>query len=301
MTSGQDSLVIAFANSSDKITVKDYFFSDSMQLNQIVFADGTSWDRETIKSQLLLGTAEAQTLRAYNEGSEIFAGGGNDTLHGAAGRDVLSGEDGNDLLYGNGGNDHLSGGEGDDNLYGEAGNDVLVGGQGNDYLEGGAGSDTYLFNAGDGQDTIYNNDSGLAKSDTLQFGEGLRPDEVILSRYVTTGMLSGQDSLVIAFANSSDKVTVKDYFFNNGMKLNEISFADGTKWLPEDIVNYLNYGIPLPVIASSEMNYSSQLMRQEICQFLSPDDSDSSDGVNMSAPLALSSQRIPSFNPSTYS
>ncbi|WP_170138706.1 calcium-binding protein [Edaphovirga cremea] len=301
MLSGQDSLVIAFANSSDKITVKDYFFNDGMQLNQIVFADGTSWDRETIKSQLLLGTAEAQTLRAYNEGSEIFAGGGNDTLHGAAGKDVLSGEDGNDLLYGNAGNDQLSGGEGDDKLYGEAGNDVLIGGQGNDYLEGGAGSDTYLFNAGDGQDTIYNNDTGLAKTDTLQFGEGFSPEEVILSRYITTGMLSGQDSLVIAFANSSDKITVKDYFFNDGMKLNEISFADGTKWLPEDIVNYLNYGIPLPVIASSEMNYSSQLMRQEICQFLSTDDSDSSDGVNMSAPLTLSSQRIPSFNPSTYS
>ncbi|MCK9739925.1 hypothetical protein LT707_25530, partial [Pseudomonas syringae pv. syringae] len=48
-------------------------------------------------------------------------------------------------LYGNGGNDTLSSGNG---------NDILSGGKGNDFLSGGVGSDTYLFNLGDGQDTI---------------------------------------------------------------------------------------------------------------------------------------------------
>ena len=30
-----------------------------------------------------------------------------------------------------------------------------MGGKGDDYMEGGSGSDTYVFNKGDGQDTIY--------------------------------------------------------------------------------------------------------------------------------------------------
>ncbi|HHT0104433.1 TPA: calcium-binding protein, partial [Raoultella planticola] len=89
-----------------------------------------------VKAMLLAGTEAAQSLQAYREGSEIHAGGGND---------VLTGDNGNDALYGE---------AGDDTLDGSFGNDLLSGGTGNDLLKGGYGDDTYLFNAGDGQDTI---------------------------------------------------------------------------------------------------------------------------------------------------
>ncbi len=49
----------------------------------------------------------------------------------------------------------LFGSAGDDILSGAAGNDVLAGGAGNDVLYGDWGQDTYIFNRGDGQDTIY--------------------------------------------------------------------------------------------------------------------------------------------------
>jgi Ca2+-binding RTX toxin-like protein len=45
-----------------------------------------------------------------------------------------------------------------DRLYGDGGDDVLQGGQGNDYLEGGSGNDTYVWNTGDGFDTILDTD-----------------------------------------------------------------------------------------------------------------------------------------------
>ncbi|VFS92188.1 Cyclolysin [Raoultella planticola] len=52
------------------------------------------------------------------------------------------------------------------------------GGKGNDQLKGGYGDDTYLFNAGDGQDTIIES-SG---ADTLRLGEGLLAEQAVLSR-----------------------------------------------------------------------------------------------------------------------
>jgi Cadherin domain/RTX calcium-binding nonapeptide repeat (4 copies) len=101
------------------------------------------------------------------------------------GNDNLDGEDGNDLLIGDadtvgagasltGGNDTLVGGKGNDALYGDArtvaagatvtgGNDeldggddddLLVGGPGDDFLIGGSGLDKFVFNNGDGDDTI---------------------------------------------------------------------------------------------------------------------------------------------------
>ncbi|MCA3031494.1 MAG: hypothetical protein ING56_06090, partial [Rhodocyclaceae bacterium] len=56
-------------------------------------------------------------------------------------------------------NGGLVGGSQDDYLYGMGGTDLLTGNQGNDYLEGGTGFDTYVFNKGDGKDTILDTDN----------------------------------------------------------------------------------------------------------------------------------------------
>jgi len=72
--------------------------------------------------------------------SDTDANGGNDTLYGGAG---------DDILYGQGGNDTLYGGEGNDILHGGAGNDTLAGGAGDDVLYGGPGDDVFLWQNGD--------------------------------------------------------------------------------------------------------------------------------------------------------
>jgi RTX calcium-binding nonapeptide repeat (4 copies) len=56
-------------------------------------------------------------------------------------------------------NGGLIGGVKDDHIYGMAGTDLLTGNEGDDYLEGGQGFDTYIFNKGDGQDTILDIDN----------------------------------------------------------------------------------------------------------------------------------------------
>ncbi|HXC54132.1 MAG TPA: ELWxxDGT repeat protein [Rhizomicrobium sp.] len=70
----------------------------------------------------------------------------------------LTGGGNADVLYGAGGNDTLNGG---------AGNDLLVGGTGNDILTGGGGNDTFLFNAGDGYDTVTDFVAGAASNDVI--------------------------------------------------------------------------------------------------------------------------------------
>ena len=66
------------------------------------------------------------------------------------------------------GDDVLTGGAGKDHLYGRAGDDTLEGKGGEDYLEGGSGNDTYIFNAGDGFNTIYD----VSGTDRVQVHSG---------------------------------------------------------------------------------------------------------------------------------
>ncbi|MCP3928904.1 MAG: hypothetical protein GY705_07375, partial [Bacteroidetes bacterium] len=93
------------------------------------------------------------------------------------GSDSIRGRGNNDYLSGDSGDDILSGDSGDDNLNGGNGNDILAGGTGDDTLAGQSGNDVYLFNRGDGNDSIetYWNDQD---SDTLSFGAGIDADDV---------------------------------------------------------------------------------------------------------------------------
>lgn len=62
----------------------------------------------------------------------------------------------------------IYGGAGFDSFYGEDGNDTLIGGTGSDYMEGGAGDDTYIYNVGDGLDTIYDYENSSSTGKTIK-------------------------------------------------------------------------------------------------------------------------------------
>jgi Ca2+-binding RTX toxin-like protein len=109
---------------------------------------------------------------------EIHGGDGNDVLIGAGGHDTIFGDDGNDSIYGESGNDVLAGGTGDDYIEGRAGTDVIDGGTGNDQLTGGLGNDTYLFNRGDGNDTVSDNGRVADQMDIIRFGAGITTQDV---------------------------------------------------------------------------------------------------------------------------
>lgn len=101
-----NSLVIRIKGTEDGLTVQRFLYGDDVRntqnpLQQIRFADGTSWNLDEIVARLHAGTSA------------------NDTLGGTVNNDIISGQGGNDKLYG------------------RAGDDILDGGAGNDYLEGG--------------------------------------------------------------------------------------------------------------------------------------------------------------------
>ncbi|WP_241151891.1 calcium-binding protein [Pseudomonas viridiflava] len=266
--SGSD-LILSLKNSTDKITVSGYFQNDGVTpyaLEQIRFADGTSWSLDQIKTMTVVTTDGNDFIWGYatddmlNGGlgdDSLYGQAGNDTLQGGMGADSLSGEGGddtllgdagNDYLYGGAGTDQLSGGEGSDyltagegddtllgdagadTLYGDIGNDLLDGGTGNDYLIGGDGSDTYRFSRGWGQDSINNYDSSVNKTDAIEFAADILPADIIVTR-------SGSD-LILSLKNSADKITVSGYFQNDGVTpyaLEQIRFADGTSWSLDQI------------------------------------------------------------------
>ncbi|HJV83346.1 calcium-binding protein, partial [Noviherbaspirillum sp.] len=230
--SGTDA-VLSIAGTTDKITLGGFFYGDTLgntnnPIQQVLFADGTTWDVATLAAKVFAGT---------DAGDNITGTIADDVINGQAGADNLYGRDGNDMLNGGAGNDAIQGDNGNDILIGGDDNDVLWGGNGNDTLDGGAGNDTlnddtgneiYLFGKGDGQDTINSYyDVSATKLNVLQFKSGVLPSEVYAAR-------SGTD-LILSIAGTTDTVKV-GYFFNDSnpgnpySPLQQVKFDDGTTW-----------------------------------------------------------------------
>ena len=230
--SGAD-LVLSISGTTDKVNV-GYFFNGDDPANaynpiqQVVFANGASWDITTIKAMAITGNDTAQTLTGYTGGDVINAAGGNDTVYGQAGNDTLDGGAGADYLYGGIGDDMLRGGTDNDYVNGGDGADTLDGGSGNDQLAGGLGNDTYLFGKGDGQDTTTSDyDTAAGKLNVLKFKAGVVPSEVVVTR-------SGTD-LVLSISGTTDKVTVGYFFYgddpaNAYSGVQQVAFDNGTNW-----------------------------------------------------------------------
>jgi Ca2+-binding RTX toxin-like protein len=198
-----DDLLLTVISSGEVITVRNAFDSENSLLNMVTFDDGSTWNWATLKEMVLQTT----------EGRDVIVGYEND--------DVFDGGLGNDDIKGKGGNDTLLGGDGDDSLDGGAGNDVLNGGKGSDYLTGGNGNDTYIYALGDGDTRISNSDSD-GGVDTLQFMEGITPNDVIVKR--------SSNDLKLTINTTGDIITVYGVFGNENNLLDQVNFSDGSTW-----------------------------------------------------------------------
>ncbi|MBA7845338.1 hypothetical protein HV205_12895 [Klebsiella sp. RHBSTW-00465] len=170
---------------------------------------------------------------------------------------------------------------------GGSGNDQLAGGAGNDVLKGGYGSDSYLFNTGDGQDTISEGSSSLGDSDTLRFGEGITAENAIVQR-------SGDD-LLIGLKGSADSVRVAKYFSSARYQVEHIAFADGTDWLVQDILNHTEDNIPLPMLQPATTPVSQQRVREQMALFVANDEGDDDCALNMAPSLSTSRSSVNSL------
>jgi Ca2+-binding RTX toxin-like protein len=85
---GQD-LTITINSTAEKITVVGHFWGTRDGIEQIVFADGTTWDRTTILANAWIqGTSGNDTINGTSDPDTIDGGAGNDTLNGGAGSDT---------------------------------------------------------------------------------------------------------------------------------------------------------------------------------------------------------------------
>ncbi|WP_198160105.1 calcium-binding protein [Photobacterium sp. J15] len=210
-------------------------------------------------------------IRSEGGDDVIDSGAGNDTVDAGSGNDVVDGGLGADVLHGQDGNDTLRGGEGDDTLTvngrgsntleGGAGDDTLKvnrstnysyqrdvarnasntlrGGAGNDRLEGSVGAETYVFNRGDGQDTIndydhnvYSSNAGWGKTDKIVLGEGISKEELGIRRE------GNHMVLLIGGADSGDSITIENAYTDGRYRIEEVVLADGSSFDPKTLPEY---------------------------------------------------------------
>jgi len=164
------------------------------------------------------GSDGVDLLVGTGAGDVVAAGAGADLLIGIGGNDILDSGEGHDALLGGSGNDVLLGGAGNDLLYGGTGDDRLRGGSGNDLLVGDSGNDVYIFNRGDGEDTILAGDRGRPNDSAVL---GVEPLHVILSR--------AAGDLEISLYGSDDRLTISHWYRGgSGNRLSAIGAANGS-------------------------------------------------------------------------
>jgi Ca2+-binding RTX toxin-like protein len=205
------------------------------------------------RADTLAGTGWGEYLIGYGGNDRLDGNGGNDVLVGGFGNDTyivdsagdqvqelaaqgsdtvrasigytLKGSLENLVLTGNAslvgtGNalaNHITGNVGGNTLKGLSGADDLTGGKGNDKLYGGANADHFIFNAGDGTDTIKDFDSKGADHDVIDLSHvsGLSDFTDLKAHH----MEQAGSSVVVDFT-AHDSVTLE------GVNLTDLSAAD---------------------------------------------------------------------------
>lgn len=221
--------LVLYVGDSGSVTIKNYygyqgwFWYEEMagnKIEKVFFADGTVWNENDIRAMthVSYGTDGKDTLTAFDDYGFTF--------YGLADADCLIGRDGDDKLYG---------GDGDDTIGASGGNNILSGGAGNDTFTSSGykkvGNDTYLFDRGDGHDTIHE----YGGFDKIQFGDTIKPNDVSMDLVVK----NGDYNLVLSICGGKDSITIIDHFGESSSRgyertpsreMEEISFADGTVW-----------------------------------------------------------------------
>jgi Ca2+-binding RTX toxin-like protein len=215
-----------------------------------VFADGTVWNLQekvtACAAPYWIDTAGGDRIGWAMDLAKAIALGLSD-------REIMSltnlaaWDDTSEVVSGLGGNDELYSGDG--------GSDIFIGGVGNDTIYGNGTNNVFVFNVGDGQDTlrmsaafafVQNRLHTDANLDILRFGVGIAPEDIVFER-------RGKD-MIVRTGHGDDQVTVADWAdaterTNRGV--NRIEFADGTAWDSDDI---LLLTAALPIVGDDGYN-----------------------------------------------
>ena len=111
---------------------------------------------------------------------------------------------------------------------------IFNGGVGNDTLKGSFSSDTYIFNLGDGQDTISDNAGSYTSEDTIEFGPGITRAHLRISHKDNNHILI--ELLDDNGTPTGDHITIYSAYTNATYQIEHITFADGTYMTLAEII-----------------------------------------------------------------
>jgi len=210
----------------------------------------------TTAHDTIFGSDRGETLLGLAGEDTLYGEGGDDALDGGAGSDYLIGGEGDDTYYVDNRLDRVAerAGEGDDTviatvsyvlgpdienlalggtaaivgtgnalantLVGNGAANVLRGGGGDDVLRGGAGNDAYLYDRGDGNDTIEDLDATPGNLDELRFGAGIDGVDVRVARIDNDIRLRLRQGGQVLLAG----------WYDPASRVERVRFADGTSW-----------------------------------------------------------------------
>lgn len=218
-------------------------------IEQVRFADGTTWGVAELDARSMAGSSDGDLIRGTQGADSMAAGAGNDIYvvnHAGDSVSELAGNGTDEVqsvfshaLAANVENLRLLGnlaidGTGNElanTISGNGADNVLDGKAGNDSLDAGYGSDTYIFGRGYGKDTITDSGGVL---DVVRMLPGVLPQDIVF-----TGTY---DHLTLSIAGTSDQLVLNNWFTSAGSRVEQIRFADGTIWNPEDLIARSNVG-----------------------------------------------------------
>jgi Ca2+-binding RTX toxin-like protein len=212
---------------SPDIELEDLVFSRIAATNNLLITVTATGDTLTIVDQFA-GVQTGPLGAQWFDRIEWFAFGDDTKI---SWKDVLA--------------DVTTGGSGNDTLIGDLYTDTLSGGAGNDFLSGRGYADIYVFNTGDGHDTIEDNNTSYFGSgfvvpdkthDVLVLGPGIDTGDVTLER--------NGDDIDLIIGSGGDRVTLRnqnDHFHAGPLgilsnsTIEEVHFDDETVWTWEDL------------------------------------------------------------------
>jgi len=232
---GIEKIAFQALGGADVVTVNDLTGTDVKLVAIDLSASGGGGDGAA-DAVIANGTAGADHITVTTSGSAILVNGlaaqisitgqeaANDTLQ-------INGLDGDDIIDASAlpagqiqlsidagaGNDTIIGSAGDDLIVGGAGNDTVTGGRGNDVALLGGDDDTFIWNPGDGSDTV----EGQGGFDTLVFNGSNVAEQIDISangsrvRFTRdvgniTMDLNGVEKIAFHAFNGADTITVND-------------------------------------------------------------------------------------------
>lgn len=234
---GVEEINFSALGGADAITVGDLSGTGVSAINlDLASPKGSGLGDGAADSVTITGTPNADLVSITGSGGQVAvtglpwtvkisgAEGANDqlTLNTLAGDDIVNaaGLPAGVIqltLDGGPGNDRLTGSQGADVIVGGAGNDTITGGRGDDVLFGGGDDDTFIWNPGDGSDTV----EGQGGTDHLIFNGSNVSENISISangqrtRFTRdvgniTMDLAGVDEITFNALGGADTITVDD-------------------------------------------------------------------------------------------